>query len=312
MLAFGKNIPLALSSLVLALFSLTRLFNQYALLSQGIWFLASLFLLLLLLRLIFNREQSRQELQNPIITSCFSSFFMALFLFASDLITNSSWGTNLWTSLLLLYLGYIVYFSHTFIRKRDLKTVYPSWFVVYVGPAISVVASPFSSQSRLGLLLLILTSLAFLILLPFVIWRLYSHPLKPGERPLLAILAAPLALLITAYSKWTPSPHPLFLGSILIISQLLFLFAVLTFIRQVRTGFTPLFAAYSFPLVSSTTALKSSLAALGIVQGNLGIFVSVESLISLIIIGYIALNFAKLIMTALAINFRVKAVKTDI
>lgn len=306
-----KQIPLALSSLVLALFSLSRLFNQNVLLSQGIWFLASFFLLILFLRLSTNLGQSRQELKNPIVASCFSSFFMALFFFTSDSILTSSWGILIWSGLLLLYLTYISYFSYAFLRKRDLKTVYPSWFVVYVGPAISVVVSPFPSLHRLGLFLLLVTGIAFIILLPFVSWRLFKHPLSQGEKPLLAILAAPLALLITAYTKWTPGPQPLFLGLILIISQLLFLFAILAFIRQLGKGFTPLFAAYSFPLVSSATALKSSLLALGLAQGALGILITIESLMALIIIGYITLHFTRIILLALPNPFATRGSKAE-
>ena len=48
MKVFFKKIPLALSSLVLALFSLSNQINHYALIAQGIWFLASIGFMLIL------------------------------------------------------------------------------------------------------------------------------------------------------------------------------------------------------------------------------------------------------------------------
>ncbi|MHC3835982.1 ethanolamine utilization protein EutJ, partial [Streptococcus thermophilus] len=54
-----KKIPLALSSLVLALFSLSNQINHYALIAQGIWFQASIGFMLILGRLILGFEKVR-------------------------------------------------------------------------------------------------------------------------------------------------------------------------------------------------------------------------------------------------------------
>ena len=61
MKVFFKKIPLALSSLVLALFSLSNQINHYALIAQGIWFLASIGFMLILGRLILGFEQVRED-----------------------------------------------------------------------------------------------------------------------------------------------------------------------------------------------------------------------------------------------------------
>ena len=59
MKVFFKKIPLALSSLVLALFSLSNQISHYTLIAQGIWFLASIGFMLILGRLILGFEQVR-------------------------------------------------------------------------------------------------------------------------------------------------------------------------------------------------------------------------------------------------------------
>lgn len=144
MKVFFKKIPLALSSLVLALFSLSNQINHYALIAQGIWFLASIGFMLILGRLILGFEQVREDLHNPVIASAFASYFMAAFLFASRLPLAQIGLSVTWVGILGLYIAYIIFFSLRFMRPLSLNQVFPSWFVVYVGPAISLVTVPAS------------------------------------------------------------------------------------------------------------------------------------------------------------------------
>ena len=85
MKVFFNKIPLALSSLVLALFSLSNQISQYTLFSQGIWLIAVFGFFLVLGRPIIGYRQTQEDLHNPVIASAFPSFFMAAFLFAGRL-----------------------------------------------------------------------------------------------------------------------------------------------------------------------------------------------------------------------------------
>ena len=67
MKAFFSKIPLALSSLLLALFSLSNQISQYALFSQGIWCLASIGLVLILGRLWLGKDQTKEDLKNTVM-----------------------------------------------------------------------------------------------------------------------------------------------------------------------------------------------------------------------------------------------------
>lgn len=105
MKVFFKKIPLALSSLVLALFSLSNQISYFALIAQGIWFLASIGFMLILGRLILGFEQVREDLHNPVIASAFASYFMAAFLFASRLPLAQIGLSVTWVGLLGLYIA---------------------------------------------------------------------------------------------------------------------------------------------------------------------------------------------------------------
>lgn len=168
MKVFFNKIPLALSSLVLALFSLSNQISQYTLFSQGIWLIAVFGFFLVLGRLIIGYRQTQEDLHNPVIASAFPSFFMAAFLFADRLSLAQTDLSIAWIGLLGLYIAYIIFFSLRFLRPLVLEQIYPSWFVVYVGPAISLVTVPDSIPNSTKALILGLTGLATLALLPLI------------------------------------------------------------------------------------------------------------------------------------------------
>lgn len=299
MKVFFKKIPLALSSLVLALFSLSNQINHYALIAQGIWFLASIGFMLILGRLILGFEQVREDLHNPVIASAFASYFMAAFLFASHLPLAQTGLSIAWIGLLGLYIAYIIFFSLRFLRPLVLEQVYPSWFVVYVGPAISLVTVPDSSPNSSKALILGLTGLATLALFPLILWRIKRLAVPQPVLPILAILAAPLALLITSSIKSGQWPDTILLVGLLVFSQIFFFFALGLFAKLVKKGFVPLFAAFSFPLVNSANAFKAATTSLKLVNPMIHLIYLAELLLVLAIMVYLLYHFLKLLYNAL-------------
>lgn len=299
MKAFFSKIPLALSSLLLALFSLSIQISQYALFSQGIWCLASIGLVLILGRLWLGKDQTKEDLKNTVIASSFPSFFMALFLFFTRLPISLTGQTDLWLCLLLIYLAYILFFSYRFLRSFKLEDVYPSWFVVYVGPAISFVTAPSTISITFKATILGLTGLATSLLFILIFYRLFRIKVSPGLQASLAVLAAPLALLITAYLKSGQEINSLLLVGLLLSSQLFYFYGLGLFARLVNKGFVPLFAAFSFPLVNSTNAFKAATTSLKLVNPMTHLIYLAELLPVLAIMIYLLYHFLKLLYHAL-------------
>ena len=295
MKVFFKKIPLALSSLVLALFSLSNQISQYALFSQGIWLIGVFGFFLVLGRLIIVYRQTQEDLHNPVIASAFPSFFMAAFLFTSRLPLAQSDLSIAWIGLLGLYIAYIVFFSLRFLRPLALEQVYPSWFVVYVGPAISLVTVPDGIPNSIKGLILGLTGLATLALFPLVLWRMKQIAIPHLYQPILAILAAPLALLITSSIKSNQRPATIILLALLLFSQAFFFYALNLFVKLVRKGFMPLFAAFSFPLVNSVNAFKAATTSLKLVNLITHLIYLAELLPVLAIMIYLLYHFIKLL-----------------
>lgn len=298
-MVFFKKIPLALSSLVLALFSLSNQISHYTLIAQGIWCLASIGFILILGRLILGFEQIREDLRNPVIASAFASFFMAAFLFASRLPLAQTGLSVTWLGLLGLYIAYIIFFSLRFLRPFSLNQVYPSWFVVYVGPAISLVTVPASVPTSIKGLILGETGFATLALFPLILWRIKRLTIPQPVLPILAILAAPLALLITSSIKSGQRPETILLVGLLIFSQIFFFFALGLFAKLVKKGFIPLFAAFSFPLVNSANAFKAATTSLKLMNPMTHLIYLAELLPVLAIMVYLLYHFLKLLYHAL-------------
>ena len=297
MKVFFKKIPLALSSLVLALFSLSNQISQLTLIAQGIWLIAVFGFFLVLGRLIIGYRQTREDLYNPVIASAFPSFFMAAFLFASRLPLDQLGLSVTWIGILGLYIAYIIFFSLRFLRPLTLDQVYPSWFVVYVGPAISLVTVPDSIPNIIKGL--ILAGLATLVLFPLILWRIKRLTIPQPVLPILAILAAPLALLITSSIKSGQRPETMLLVGLLVFSQIFFFFALGLFAKLVKKGFVPLFAAFSFPLVNSANAFKAATTSLKLVNPMTHLIYLAELLPVLAIMVYLLYHFLKLLYHAL-------------
>lgn len=299
MKVFFKKIPLALSSLVLALFSLSNQISQLTLIAQGIWLVAIFGFFLVLGRLIIGYRQTQEDLHNPVIASAFPSFFMAAFLFASRLPLDQLGLSVAWIGLLGLYIAYIIFFSLRFLRPLALDQVYPSWFVVYVGPAISLVTVPDSIPNSIKGLILGLTGLATLVLFPLILWRMKQIAIPQPVLPILAILAAPLALLITSSIKSGQRPETMLLVGLLVFSQIFFFFALGLFAKLVKKGFIPLFAAFSFPLVNSANAFKAATTSLKLMDPMTHLIYLAELLPVLAIMVYLLYHFLKLLYHAL-------------
>ena len=220
---------------------------------------------------------------------------MAAFLFTSRLPLAQTDLSIAWIGLLGLYIAYIIFFSLRFLRPLALEQVYPSWFVVYVGPAISLVTVPDGIPNSIKGLILGLTGLATLALFPLVLWRMKQIAIPHLYQPILAILAAPLALLITSSIKSNQRPATIILVGLFVFSQIFFFFALRLFARLVNKGFIPLFAAFSFPLVNSVNAFKAATTSLKLVNLITHLIYLAELLPVLAIMIYLLYHFIKLL-----------------
>ncbi|HFI0144105.1 TPA: TDT family transporter [Streptococcus suis] len=296
------QVPLAFSGLLLALVALANLLaTVHPLIKPSLQAVALLGYGLLFSRIVGVWSKTRAELGQPIIASCFATLFMGLLLLTASLsILPLGIGKGIWLTLVLLYGVYIAFFSYRFIGQRKLELVFPSWFIVYVGFAMVGVTAPVYQAFSLGWFSLIFSGISFAILLPVVLYRLIRVKLVLAQFPLLAIFAAPTALLLTAYLQLVDQVDLRLLVFLLVLSQSLYLAVVLSLRVLTKNGFSPLFAAFTFPLVSSAISLKLTLGKLESLQGILAPVLQLEIILATLVIGGVALLYANYLFKELA------------
>ena len=101
----------------------------------------------------------------------------------------------------------------------------------------------------------------YVALFPFVLHRLRHVPLPEATQPLLTIMAAPASLCLTGYLASFDHPNFWLATGMLIFAQSLYFITLVSIRQYTRLSFYPSFAAFTFPLVISATALTKYIAA---------------------------------------------------
>ena len=96
----------------------------------------------------------------------------------------------------------------------------------------------------------------YLILLP-VVWLRLKYIEEPA-RPLLTIIAAPGSLCLTAYLVHFTQHNVYLVVFLLVLSQTVYAFFLFKLPTLLKLPFFPSYAAFTFPLVISATAMNVS------------------------------------------------------
>lgn len=259
---FLKAIPIPICGLILGTESLGNL-----LFSEGFERIGNIFcytgllmILVFLLKIIFTFKDTMAALRNPIIASVAPTFTMALMVvsvFLDRLFPNQIMNNVLWVTAILLHLALMGYFIavHILPVEVTIEYVYPSWFITFVGIGVIPNTSTVFIK-ELGQIAVWFALALYLILLPIIVKRiLHKKTFEDSAIPLITILTAPGSLCLAGYlSVCNQVSFPFVIG-LLILSQLIYLCIVFNMKKMLKVGFYPSYAAFTFPLVISATAI---------------------------------------------------------
>ncbi|AQW21134.1 C4-dicarboxylate ABC transporter [Lentilactobacillus curieae] len=257
-----RQVPLPICGLILGIASLGNLFKALGLnvVANGFGIISSVLMLLVLCKIVTDFKHTIMDIKDPIIASVAPTFTMALMIIATFI---KAWGAPslaavIWVAAVILQfviIGAFFYF-HMLVPSVGLENVYPSWFVTFVGIGVIPVTAP-NFIVQLGTPVLWLSLLLYAVLLPIVCVRLLRRELPfEATLPLLTIMAAPASLCLTGYLSMTSHPSWGFSLFMLILAQTLYWGTLAKIVKYVRLSFYPSFAAFTFPLVISATALN--------------------------------------------------------
>lgn len=303
-----RALPIPICGLILGMASLGNLLKSVGWLALGnlLGLIASGLMILVLLKLLLLFHETRAHLSDPIIASVAPTFTMGLMVICTYLVQFPGLAGMvrlLWLGTLFLHFGLMLLFTYRFVIKKEvlIEHIYPSWFIVYVGiGVISVTSGNF--YPALGQIIFWVALGFYLFLLPFVLHRVFNYrQMAEATLPLITIIAAPGSLCLTGYLKVYSHPQMVLVVSLLLLSQLLYVVVLKMIIPLRRLPFYPSYAAFTFPLVISATALSEATSILPItsswrfaLQGICWLEIGIASFV----VAYVAYHYGRFLVTA--------------
>jgi len=199
-----------------------------------------------------------------------------------------------WITGIILHITLVLFFTLKYVKNFNIKQVFPSWFIVYVGVAVAAVTGKAFNQT-VGVYCFWFAFICYLILLFVVCKRVFIvKEIPEPATPLTIIFAAPASLCLAGYLNVMDSKNLGLFWLLLLLSQGFYLFALVKLVGLLKLKFYPSYTAYTFPLVISALALKLSVTfmiAKNISVGILPILVKVEEFIAVVMVFYVLFRY---------------------
>ena len=255
---FIKRLPIPVSGLILAILSLGNLLQVY---SSNFRLVCGIFgcilIIMVLLKLILYSQNVRNDLSKPVILSNSGTFSMALMVLSTYI--NSFSGDlalAIWILGVALHILLIIYFTcHYIVRNFNINTVYPSWWIVFIGITMGAITAHVHGLDEIGFLFFLFGFISMLITLPLVIYRYLKYPNKEdSNKPLICIFTAVMSILIVGYTNSVNGVSNEFLVLLYAFAFAFFLFASYMVYEYRNLDFYPSFSAFTFPFVITAIA----------------------------------------------------------
>lgn len=283
-----KKIPIPVCGVILGMFGLGNLLQSY---SEGIrmacGIVGTILGILFLISVCADFGKFKENMKNPIMASVFCTFPMALMLFSTYFMPwfGPAVAKAIWYIAIILHVILIIYFTVKFIFKFDLKKVFASYYIVYVGIVMASMTAPAFKATRLGTAAFWFGFVTLVILLIMVTIRYAKVPVPDPAKPLICIYSAPVSLCIAGYIQSVMPKSLPFLTAMWVLGTVLFVLACVKFLQYLKMPFFPSYAAYTFPMVIAAIASKQLMvcsAAMGSPMTFLAPIVTIETIIATI------------------------------
>lgn len=293
---FLKNIPMPVTGLMLSFAALGNLIQSYGNSYRNILGIVATFIFVLVtIKILSDFSNLLEILANPLGASVFTTYTMSIMLLATYVKPYSAGiALGIWGLGIVLHIVLILYFTMKFVKNFNIMQVFPSWFIVYVGIAVASVTGK-AFYAGIGQWAFIFAFISYLILIPVVVKRVFFVKQMPEPTlPTLIIFAAPGSLCLAGYLNSFDHKNMILFGFLLVLSQAIYLFAIIKLTGLLRLKFYPTYSGFTFPLVISAIALKGSnvfLHSQGYSWRLLSGLVKIEEVIAVCIVFYVFIRY---------------------
>lgn len=225
---------------------------------------AACLIALVIAKIVRHPDAVRADMQNPVVAGTSGTFFMTImqlaacaapFAFAPAFV--------LWCAAVVGHVALIVWFTRQFIFRFDLKQVFATYFVAYVGIIVAALTSPWFGMEAVGRVLFWFGFVCYAVLLVVVTLRYAKHAVADAAKPTFCIYSAPASLSLTGYLAITPEPNIAFVVGFAVFAQAMFVIVLTQLPKFLRLSFYPSYAAMTFPFVITATAFGRAIETVG-------------------------------------------------
>ena len=295
-----KNLPLAITGLILAILSLGKIYTDF---SSIFFIIGSILIFLVLLKLVLHFDTFNNELNNLIALSTFGTFSMALMLFSTYLKPlflpfSQSIAFGIWILGIIIHLSILITFTKKYVLDNfDIETVFATWWIVYIGITMASITAPAYGLSQYGF---IFFGIGFILMIPTLVLVSYRYlkftAIEDKNKPFICIYTALFSILIAGYVNALPI-NGNFLSIIYIIACIFYIFAIYQAIRLLileRLQFMPSFSAFTFPFVISAIATDEVYKYFGL--SILNYLFNIQAIIALILVIFVLYKYLRFLL----------------
>lgn len=291
-----EKLPIPISGLAIASLSLGNLLQDiHPYLRCLFGLIGAIILILIVLKVVIYPQMIKDDFKNPVIVSSSGTFSMSLMLLSTYLIPfTSSIAYMLWIIGIVLHILLIIYFTYHFIiRNFDISTVYPSWWIVFVGITMGAITAGTHGIGKIDFILFMIGFAGMLISTPLVIYREFIYRQIPDmNKPLTCIFTALFSILIVGYLNSAQIISNEFTITLYIMACIFYLFALYKLISCRNLEFYPSFSAFTFPFVISALATKGILTTI-IENAFLNDILFIETAIATVLVVFVMIKYVE-------------------
>lgn len=296
---FLEKYPVPISGLALGMAALGNLLESYGETPRNLLgIIAFVIILLLTVKILSNIEGFKKAMESPVISGSFATYSMVIIILSAYL-PNKAVGIVFWYIGILIHVLLIVWFSVKYIPKRNIETIFTTWFIVYVGIVTVSVTAPWYKMPVFGKAAFWFGFVTYIVLLPIVLYRVFKVKKIPEPAiPTFAVFAAPAALLLAGYISSFPEKNFIIFNLLIFLTVLFYVMVLLSMPKLLKLKFYPSFSAFTFPLVISGLALKLTTGVLkkaGVNVSVLAKVVNLAEIIALVAVIYVFVKYLQFI-----------------
>ncbi|WP_279265947.1 TDT family transporter [Romboutsia sp. Marseille-P6047] len=207
-------------------------------------------LFLYLLKIATNINIVSNEYSNTILASLYSGITMLIMIIGSYIFEfNIVLGKYIWFIGIILHALHIIVFTYrNVIKKFNILTFIPSWFVTYNGIMVSTVVGISMNEPMISKIIVYYGITILFIIMPFMIYRLLKYEIKDDAYHIQAIVLAPSSLCVVSYINIIRNPNNTLLYLLYIVVLLSLAFVLYKLPKFFEYKFSPGFAGLTFPM----------------------------------------------------------------